>query len=94
MATGLRLLGAKRRAEGVNQAECGRGRFAIQLARLRQVRSSFLKVLSLEESASLAYGGREDRSIGPKESALIEEIMDRLLDLVAHHKDRALLRAA
>ena len=94
MPTRLGFFGAKRRTKCVDQTERGRRRFPVQLACLREVRRSLLEVGRLEQSAALPDCRRENRRVDAKKAALIEEIMDRLLDLVPHHENRALLRAA
>ena len=91
VAARLRLLGAEGRTEGVDLPERrGRG-LAVELARLREVRVAFVEVLGREQTASLADRRRENRRIDAQEAALVEEIVDRLFDLVA---DRRRSRAA
>src|SRR5688572_3155414 len=90
----LRLLGAEGRPKGVDLPEGGRRGFAVELPGLRQIRRALIEVFGLEQPGSLADGGGQDRGINAKKPALIEEIMNRLLDLVAHPGDGALAAAA
>jgi hypothetical protein len=72
----------------------GGQRLAVELPRLRQVRGALVEVLRGEEAAALADGRRQDGRVRPDEVALVEEVVDRLLDLVADAQDRHLPRAA
>jgi hypothetical protein len=91
VAARLGLLGAERRAEAVDLAERRRGRLAVELAGLREVRL-LLEVVDLEQArAALADGAGQDGRVDAHEAALVEEVVDRLLDLAAHAHDGALL---
>ena len=94
MPARLRLLGAKGRAEGVDLSERGGGRLAVELPGLREIGVAFVEVLRGEQPAPLADRRGEDRRIDAQEAALVEEVVDRLLDLVADDGDGALSRRA
>jgi len=94
VTTRLRFLGAKRRAERVDLAESGGGRFTVELSGLREVGVPFLEILSREQAAPLADRGRQDRRIQSQEAPIVEEVVDRLLDLAANGEDGALPTAA
>ena len=89
----LGFLGTKRRAERVDLSERRGGGFAVQLARLREVRVAFVEIFGGEESASLADRRRENRRVDAHESALVEEIVDRLLDFVPHARSHLARRS-
>src|SRR5206468_2585271 len=63
---------------------------AVELPGLGEVRVPLVEVLRLEQPASLADRGGEDRRVDPQEASLVEEVVDRLLDFVPHREDRAL----
>src|SRR4029077_10587545 len=67
-------------------------RLAVQLARLRQIRSAQVEILGAEQPASFSDRRRKNRSIHEGEIPLVKEIADRLLDFVSYPPDRALLR--
>jgi len=94
VTTRLRLLSTKRRAERVDSSVRCRGRLPVQLTGLGEVGASFVEVLRREKSAPLSDGGRQNWGVDAQEAAFIEEIVDRLLDLVPHAKDRPLSWAA
>src|SRR5215208_7794214 len=72
----------------------GGERLAVELARLREVRGPLLEVLGREEAAPLADRRGQDRRVDADEVALVEEVLDPLLDLVPHAKDGGLGRTA
>ena len=91
MAARLRLLGAERRAEAVDLAERRRRGLEVELAGLREVRL-LAEVVGLEQRRRpLGRVGGEDRRVDEDEVAVVEEVADGLLDLVA---DRAARSAA
>jgi hypothetical protein len=84
MASGLGLLGPKGGAEAVHLAEGSRRRFEVELPRLTQVRL-VAEVLGLEESGRpLARGRCQYRRVDQDVVPLVEEISDRLNDLVSN----------
>src|SRR5690349_5099695 len=88
--TRLRLLSAKRRAKTVNLAE-GRGcGFAIELAGLREIGTSLVKILRFEQPTAFADGAGEDWSVDEGEIALVKKVADRLLDFRPDFRDRTL----
>src|SRR5205823_6357831 len=86
----LGFLGAKRRTERVDLPERRSGRLAIKLSGLREVCLSLLEVIRLEQATAFADRCREDRRVDAQKATLVKEIVDRLLDLIAYRKDRAL----
>ena len=95
VAARLRLLGAERRAEAVDAAERHRVGFVVELPALRQIRRLIVEVLRLEQRRrALAGGRREDRRVGQDEAAAVEEVADRVDDLVADAQDRLLALGA
>ena len=78
--------------EGVDLSERRGRRFAVELPRLGEVGVPLLEVLRGEEPGPLADRRREDRRIDAQEAALVEEVVDRLLDFVPDHHDRTLPR--
>jgi hypothetical protein len=94
VAAGLGLLGAEGGAEAVDLAEGRDRRLEVELTRLRQ-EGLIPEVVGREERRrSLAGRRREDRRIDAHVVALVEEIVDALLDLAAHAQRRALPRRA
>src|SRR5690606_236604 len=90
----LGLLGAERGAEAVDLAEGGGGGLDIQLAGLGEV-GAFVEVIDLEQAgAALADRAGQYRRIDADEVALVEEVVDRLFDLVPDAQDGALLARA
>src|SRR5690606_576565 len=72
-------------------AERGGRRLDVELAGLREV-GLLVEVIDLAEAgAALADRAGQDRGIDTREAALVEEVGDRLLDLIAHTHDGALL---
>ena len=91
VAPRLALLGAEGRPERVDPAERHRVGFVVQLPALRQVRFLVVEVFDgKQRRRALAGRGREDRRVGEDEALLVEEIADRVDDLVAHAQDRRL----
>src|SRR5262245_9628766 len=91
----LGLFCAKRWTEAVDLAERHRVGFVVQLAALGQISRLLLEVLRREERRRpLAGGGREDRRVGEDEAAAVEEIADRIDDLVANPQDGLLTFAS
>jgi len=82
------------RLSGILDKLRGRGTLteADVVAAMREVRVAFLEVFCREESRPLADCRGQDRRVDTKEPALVEEIVDALLDLVADHRDRTLAR--
>ena len=94
VAAGLGFFRAERGAEAIDLAERRRGRFAIKLARLREV-GLLVEVLRLEKRrGSFAGGGREDGRIGQGESVAVEKIAGGADDFRAHAQDGRLARRA
>src|SRR4051812_255165 len=94
MAPRLRLFCAEGRSETVDLSErCGR-RFAVKLARLRQISGSFVEVLGAEQATPLPNRRCKNRSVDKREAALVEEIPDGLLGFVPDPRDRALTRGS
>src|SRR5579859_3612224 len=94
MAASLGFLRAKGWAEGIDLAQRHRRRFDIKLARLRQIRLLFEIIHRKLRSGAFAGGGRDDRRIGQRKAAFVEEVAGCLDDFSAHAQDRRLaLRA-
>ncbi len=71
------------------------GRLTIELAGLCQVGLAEVEILGREELARLLTDrAGKDRGIDANEAARVVEVVDRLLDLVAHARNRDLLLAA
>ena len=88
----LRLLGAERRTEAIDFAECGSRGFDVELARLREVGLAQVEVVDRKQRASMfADRSRENRRIDERELPLVEKVPDRLDDFVTHPRDRHLL---
>src|SRR5271156_5059679 len=67
MAASFGFLGAKCRSKCVHLAECGGGRFDVELAGLRQVGFLIINVIHFEKRGrSFAGGGSEDRRVGER----------------------------
>src|SRR4029453_19312397 len=79
----LRFLGAECWAEGVDSPQRSGCSLPVQLAGLGEIRGALLEVFGREKATALADRGSEDRGIDPDEPALVEEVVDRLLHLVA-----------
>jgi hypothetical protein len=80
----LRLLGAEGRPEAVDLPQGHAGGLEIELARLGEIGLA-VEVVRLEEcGGSLAGRRREDRAVDADEAVVVEEVADRLDDLVAH----------
>ena len=77
----LRLLRAKRRPEAVHLAQRHRGRFDVELARLRQVCLLLEVVHRKQRRRAFARRRRQNRRIGQRKATLIEEVARRLDDL-------------
>ena len=92
MSPRLGFLGAESRTEAVDLSERGCGRLAVQLSRLREIRSAQVEVLGAEQPASFSDRRGKNRSIDEREIPLVKEIADRLLDFVSDPADRALSR--
>ena len=91
VAARLALLGAEGRAEAVDLAERHRVGFVVELSALRQKRRVVLEVLHREQRRrALARGRREDRRVGEDEALAVEEVADRVDDLVADAQNRGL----
>src|SRR6185503_7318523 len=76
------------RPERIDLSERGGGGFAVELTGLREIGVPFLEVLGREQAAALTDRRGEDRRVDAQEAALVVEIVDRLLDLVANGEDR------
>ena len=84
VTAGLRLLGPEGRPEAIDLAERRTGAFDIQLPGLRQERA-LAEVVGLEErSRGFADRAGQNRRVDTHEITLVEEVVDRLLDLGAH----------
>ncbi len=94
MAARLRFLRAERRPEAVDLAQRHRGRFNVELARLREVSLLFEVVDRKQCGGAFACGRSKDRRIGESESAIVEVVACRLDDLGANPQDRRLPRRA
>jgi hypothetical protein len=87
----LRLLGAEGRTERIDASERHGRRLEVQLSALRQVRLLVVEVLDRKQrGGSLARGGGEDRRVGQDEAARVEEVADRIDDLMTDAQDRRL----
>ena len=79
MPARFRFLGAERWPEAVDLAERHGRRFAVKLARLRQVGLVVVEVIDFEErGGSFAGGGSEDGRVDEREAVVIEVIAHRL----------------
>ena len=84
MTARLRLLRPEGRPEAVDLAEGRAGALHIELPGLGQERP-VAEVVGLEErSRGFADRAGQDRRVDPHEVTLVEEVVDRLLDLGAH----------
>src|SRR6476660_5687734 len=88
MAARLGFLRAERGTKRVDLPERRGGCLAVQLPRLREVRSPLVEVFGREQTAAFADGRRENRRVDAEKPTLVEKIVDRLLDLIADGKDR------
>ena len=94
MPAGLGLLCPERGAEAVDLPERRRRGLHVELSRLGE-EGALAEVVGLEERARvLADGAREDGRVDADEAPVVEEVVDGLLDLVAHAQAGALLRRA
>src|SRR5690606_9191599 len=94
VAPRLGFLGAERRPEAVDATERGRSRLAVQLTGLGEV-CLLLEVVDLEQArAALTDRAGQDRRVDADEVALVEEVVDCLLDFAAYADDRPLLARA
>ena len=94
MTARLRFFGAKRWAEGIYLAESHGCGFDVQLAGLREECLLIEVVDGKERTRAFAGGGSNDRRIGQRESALVEEIAGSLDDFGTHAQNCGLaLRA-
>ncbi len=93
MAPRLRFLGAKSRAEAVDPTQRRRRRLDVQLSGLCEIGWTEVKVLGREQSPRrFTDGAGQDRRVHVDEAAVVEEVADRLDDLVPHPHDRHLPR--
>src|SRR2546425_3239454 len=89
------LFRSERRAEAIHFAERRRGGLDVQLARLREIGLPQIEVVDGEQRARmLADRAGEYGGVDQGEVPLMEEIANRLDDLVAHARDRDLLLRA